>query len=326
MIIDIENYVRDKFYNTKFGIMKNLEEKSIRTIYNFINKYELGREGLLSNLISGKVNFKQQVGGEIYDIKLKDNKKYYYDVTQITNKQNNKHKICFLNLHDVNNSCLCFTFHSIETGITTIELNDLNANDNCVACLDPTHKFKIGDILMQIFLELIKTNREFRHIKSIKLQGNSTKKCFGYGIQLKYLRTITDGIPYYAKYGFRPSYPSDQQTFRFNREHHEKKIILKSKILIKIFDDLQNMENKNTYNVYKQYLRPQLLLQNKINPAILLRKLMDIENTDLVLENNKKISSLEKNSFCELVNITIKQIFEVCGYKDYYVDLWTLSL
>jgi hypothetical protein len=243
MSINIDNYVRENLYNTKFGYIKNLEEKSMQTIYDFIHNNNITRDGILTNLTSGIVNIKKQIGGEIFNIKLKDGMTYYYDVRQIISENNNEHKICFVNIRHVKYNCLCFTFHSKKTGIDTIELNDLNATEDCIACDDNKNKFKIGDILMQIFIELVKTNDEFTHIKNIILQDNSTKKCYGYGIQLKYLKTITDGIPYYAKYDFRPVYKKDIETFRYNRNLHASNIILDNKILIKNFEDMKKEKN-----------------------------------------------------------------------------------
>jgi len=309
MLVNIDNFVRENLHNTKFGYLKNLEEKSIQTIYNFIYNNNISRDGILTKLTCGTINIKKQVGGNIFNIKLKDNKTYYYyDVKQITS-QNNKHNICFVNIRHTNNNCLCFTYHSKETGNTTIELNDLNASEDCIACEDKKHKFKIGDILMQIFLELIRNNDNFKHIKSVTLQDNSTKKCYGYGIQLKYLKTITDGIPYYAKYGFRPVYFEDNERFRYNRAHFKNKIILLNKILIEIFDKMKKEENKTAYTTYKKFLRDKILGQEKINPAILLKKMMSIETENF---DDIKLSSDDKNGFCEIVNIKIKSIFEAC--------------
>lgn len=323
MLVNIDNFVRENLYNTKFGKMKNLEEKSIRTIYNFIHNNNITRDGILTNLTSGIINIKKQIGGQIFNIKLKDNQTYHYDVRQITSTKNNEHKICFVNIRDADNDCLCFTYHTKETGITTMELNDLNASEDCIACKDKENKYKIGDILMQIFLELIKTNDEFKHIKTITLQDNSTKKCFGYGIQLKYLKTITDGIPYYAKYGFRPVYREDIERFRYNRTHFKTNVILENKILIEIFDKMKKEKNISAYNTYKKYLRNKLLEQEQINPAVLLRKMMNVE-----IENfdDKQLTNEEKNGFCEIINMKIKRIFEVCGYKDYEVDKWFLNI
>jgi hypothetical protein len=323
MIVNIDNYVRKKLHNTKFGKMKNLEEKSMRTIYDFIHNNNISRNGILTKLTSGVINIKEQKGGEIFNIKLKDNKKYYYDIRQITSKRGNEHRICFVNIRDIKNNCLCFTYHSRETKITTLELNDLNATEDCIACDDKKHNFKIGDVLMQIFLELIKTNNEFTHIQTIELQDNSTKKCFGYGIQLKYLRTITDGIPYYAKYGFRPAYLEDIETFRYNRNLHRTNITLRNNILIKIFDKMKNESNMGAYNIYKKYIRNSLLEEKYVDPIIILKKLMNIEREKF---DDIELTTEEKNRFCEIVNIKIKNIFNACGYRDYNVDKWILKI
>ena len=323
MLVNVDNFVRENLHNTKFGKMKNLEEKSIRTIYDFIHNNNITRDGILTNFTSGVINIKEQVGGEIFNVKLKDDKTYYYDVRQITSDDNNKHRICFVNIRHIKNNCLCFTYHSKETGITTMELNDLNATEDCIACGDKKNKFKIGDILMQIFLELIRTNDEFKHIKSITLQDNSTKKCYGYGIQLKYLKTITDGIPYYAKYNFRPIYVEDVERFRYNRNRYKRNVVLDNKILIKILDNMEKEKNISAYSVYKKYLKDKLIEQEKINPSILLKKMMSIETENF---DDRKMTNNEKNGFCEIINLTLKSIFEACGYKDYNVDKWILNI
>ena len=76
------------------------------------------------------------------------------------------------------------------------------------------------------------------------------------------------------------------------------------------------------YTVYKKYIESTLTKTTDINPAILLRRLIELENMKLSFE----LSNDEKMSICELVNFAIKKIYLVCGYKDYYSDLWVLSL
>jgi hypothetical protein len=318
MLVDIDSYVRSKIYYTKYGELKNRSERAMRKIYDFIHEYKITRDGILTNFASGNIELKKQIGGEIFNIKLKDNKSYYYDVKQLTSKNNKKHKICFVNIRNDSTNCLCFTYHSKETGLDTLELVDLNAVEDCIYCEDKKNKFKIGDILMQIFLELIRTNKEFTHIKKITLQDNSTKKCYGYGIRLKYLRTITDGIPYYAKYGFRPTMNEDKPRFRKNRELFKKNNLLDSKILINIFEKIKNEINIYAYETYKNYLKKDLVKKEKIDIKQLLRDMMDIEKT--------KLENKYKNGFCEILNLTIRNIYFACGYEDYYEDLWTLEI
>jgi hypothetical protein len=176
----------------------------MRIIYDYIHDNKIGRIGKLIKIDKGIIKFKKHVEGTIEEIKLKDNKKYYYDIEKIISKKSNKHNICFVNLRENNYNCLYFNYNSKETRDTVLILNDLNSNDDCIVCKDENHKYKVGDILMQIFLEYIKNNKDIKHITEIQLQDNSMKKCYSIGIKLKYLRTIISGEPYYAKYGFRP--------------------------------------------------------------------------------------------------------------------------
>jgi hypothetical protein len=320
MLVNIDSYVRSKIYYTKYGELKNRSERAMRKIYDFIHEYKITRDGILTNFASGNIEFKKQIGGEIFNIKLKDNKSYHYDVKQLTSKNNKKHKICFVNIRDDSTNCLCFTYHSKETKLDTLELVDLNAIEDCIYCEDKKNKFKIGDILMQIFLELIRTNKEFTHIKKITLQDNSTKKCYGYGIPLKYLRTITNGTPYYAKYGFRPYNKKNVEIFRENREVFKKNNLLDTKILNNIFEETRNETNIYAYETYKNYLKKDLVKKEKIDIKQLLRDMMDIEKT--------KLENKYKNGFCELLNMKIIDIYLACGYKSFvgHDDRWVLEI
>lgn len=50
---------------------------------------------------------------------------------------------------------------------------------------------------------------------------------------------------------------------------------------------------------------------------------MSIENEKF---NGVKLTSEGKNGFCEIMNMKIKKIFLICGYKDYNVDKWILNI
>jgi hypothetical protein len=320
MLVNIADHIRNKIYNTKYGNLKNRSERAMRRIYDLIHKYKIPNNGIFTDFTSGIINFKEQIGGTIFNIKLKDNKTYRYNVKRFIPENNNEHGICFININDEKIDCLCFTYHTKKSGLNTLELVDLNAIEECIYCKDKKHKFKIGDILMQIFLELIRTNEEFSHIKKITLQDNSTRKCFGYGIRLKYLRTITDGIPYYAKYGFIPYYNKNAQIFRDNKELFKKNNSLNNLVLINIFEEIKNEDNKYAYKTYLKYLKNDLIKKEKIDIKQLLRNMMNIENSNL--------QDKYKSGFCEILNMKIMDIYFACGYKDYggNDDRWTLDI
>ena len=269
------------------------------------------------------INFKNQnggAGGIITEVKLKDDKKYYYNIERIVSKNSNKYNICFINIRENNNNCLCFKYSSKESILT---LTELSANDDCVVCQDKSHKYKVGDILMQIFLQYVKDNKDVKHITEIQLQDTSIKKCYGIGIKLKYLRTITHGAKgtYYAKYGFRPQTKLDYKTYKYNRELYKKGVHINSSIIKDIFK-LSKELKKSVYKAYKKYIEASLSKANDIDPAILLKRLIELENMKKPFE----LSNEEKSSICELVSFTVKNIYLACGYKDYEIDLWTLQL
>jgi hypothetical protein len=73
---------------------------------------------------------------------------------------------------------------------------------------------------MQIILELVRNKQQFSHIDKIELADSSQKQCYDIGLKLIYLRTMTHGIPYYAKFGFRPMLKTDyEDVFVHNRNN-----------------------------------------------------------------------------------------------------------
>jgi len=265
MIVDIRKFIYDKLYNHEDDRMENTNYKALRNIWDFVSIYNLGIKAELTT-VSEKVNFKKQIGGNAFSIKLKDNKTYIYHLDKLTslNKNNTQHQLCFLNLNE-DNKCLCFSFHTKETGIDVLKLQDLIIHDNVeyIECDDPIHKFKSGDILVQILIELVKTNEAFSHIKIIQAQDNSVKRCHSIGIQLKYMRTITDAIPYYAKFGFLPQKKSDNMVFEYNKNiHMETPKIINSKTFDDLFLEIKE-DNEILYNFYKSTHRDSILNKKK---------------------------------------------------------------
>ena len=47
------------------------------------------------------------------------------------------------------------------------------------------------------------------------------EKCYDISLKLVYLRTMTDGIPYYARFGFRPVLQTDYDIFKYNRTNYK---------------------------------------------------------------------------------------------------------
>ena len=321
MIVDIHKFILKKFYNYEDGRIENTNYKALRNIYDFLDEYKIGINGKKTT-ISENIDFKRQTGGSIFSIKLTDNKKYKYHLDKITslNKNNTEHELCFLNINE-DQRCLCFTFHTKETGIDKLTIHDLliNDNDKYIECEEPKCSFKSGDILVKILIELVKTKEIFSHIKKIVLQDNSMKKCYGIGIQLKYLRTITDGIPYYAKFGFNPKQKTDLKIFEYNKKNF---LNISNRMNNKVFDDLFlkiKENNKKQYDFYENFFRGYILNNTQIEYKTFIRKMID-------MEKESKFSTKKKKITCELVANIIKPLFFLLGYKDYDSDLWVLRI
>jgi len=257
---------------------------------------------------------------------LKDDKKYYYNIERIVSKNSNKYNICFINIRENNNNCLCFKYSSKESILT---LTELSANDDCVVCQDKSHKYKVGDILMQIFLQYVK---DIKHITEIQLQDTSMKKCYGIGIRLKYLRTITHGAkgtfgePYYAKYGFRPYEKKACEIYRYNRKLHKENVILDNKVVDKIFENTKDMNNKKPYLHYVNKYKKYVLKTNPIDIKLLINKIISKGDCEDIDTETRKIG-------CELLSYAILPLYNALGYKEYVDkdgsslgDIWTLKI
>ena len=336
MIVDIRKYIREKLYNREDERIENTNHKALRGIYDFIGDYKIGINGKLTT-ITEHINFKGQIGGTVFSIKLADNKTYKYHLDKITslNKNNTEHELCFLNINE-DERCMCFTFHSKETGINILTIHDLliNDNDEYIECDKPQKNIKsgmsdfignlahivwLGELLVKILIQLVKTNDAFSHIKYIELQDNTIKKCYGIGIQLKYLKTITDGIPYYAKFGFKPKKKSNDEIFEYNKNKYiEAPKFIKNDKFDNLFTILK-MDNVKLYKFYETTYKPYILNNKKIEYIPFIRQMIDREKDSKISASNKKLT-------CELVAEIIKQLYILIGYKDYDTDLWVLKI
>jgi hypothetical protein len=292
----------------------------IQNIINHLNFNNYSGKGILTRK-SYPIHLLEQVGGVKKEIKLKDGYTYEYHIDEIIPIDSKNNRLCFVNIDESQDYCACLLYNTKKSGKTVLRIEGIFNGEDCIKCINKNNKYKVGNILMQIILEIIKTRKEFEHITEIQLQDTSIKKCYGIGIKLKYLRTITHGEPYYAKYGFRPQTKLDYKTYKYNRELYKKGVHINSSIIRDIFR-LSKELKKSVYKTYKKYIEASLSKANDIDPAILLKRLIELENMKKPFE----LSNEEKSSICELVSFTVKNIYLACGYKDYEIDLWTLQL
>ena len=243
-------------------------------------------------------------------------KKYYYNINDIEPVGKSKYKMLFLTFDDIN-ECACLTFGKKESNNTVLRIDGIKSFDtqeikhrlisgahrennhifsecDCILCNDKKHKFKSGDILMQIILELVKNDPRFSHIDKIELSDSSQKKCYDIGLKLIYLRTMTHGIPYYAKFGFRPMLKTDyEDVFIHNRNNFKLNKTMSKKDLFEIIKKKKiNMSNK-TYVIYEKYIKKHILNNENIDPVIFISQTIKIVDNSMSKNKNKNIKIID---------------------------------
>jgi hypothetical protein len=229
------------------------------------------------------------------------------------------------------NECACLTYGKKESNNTVLRIDGIKSFDECIFCKDKKHKFKSGDILMQIILELVKNNPQFSHIDKIELADSSQKQCYDIGLKLIYLRTITHGIPYYAKFGFRPVLKTDyEDVFVHNKNNFKlNKTMIRDELLKIINKKKRNMSDK-TYNVYKKYIKKHILNNEIIDPVIFISQTIKIVDNSIAEDKDDKIkiidNKVELECLCDFISNIYIDIYKFLGYKNYEKNLWVLQI
>jgi hypothetical protein len=330
----MEVFIARTVYN-KFKYLHYVEET--QNILEIINRDCRLSKGLMTHSKS-KLYFKSQVGGKKQMIKLKDGKTYEYHIDTIVPYDDTKKQISFLNLTETNDNCMFLFFDTqnskentpgfgsactydnpavsggTERRMIPLYIQSISNQDDCIKSEDNRYKYKVGDILMQIIIQLVKEKKLFSHIKQIELTDISKKMCYGIGLQLIYLRTITHGIPYYAKYGFRPNNEEDYDIFKYNRNNFKLNKTITNDKLLQIIEKSKSNDN----NSYKKYFYDYIKSNNIINPKILL--------TDMIKVMNNTNDVNEKKEICNFIHKIYKKIFNILGYKDYENKIWILEI
>ena len=310
MEVAISKVIRKKFKYT------NNEE--IVDILSFISDKCMKSKGILIES-TGKLSFKIQKGGKKKLIKLEDDKVYEYHVDGITPLDDNQKQLNFMNLTENHDNCVCLYFDrkkNKNSEDNSLIIQSLMNDEDCVKSEDKSHKYKVGDILMQIIIKLVQVEEPFNHIKQIEVSDVSKKKCYKLGLELIYLRTITHGIPYYAKFGFRPKNILDYEVFKYNRNNYKLNKSIKNEELFNIIRE--SRLSKKTEDIYKKYFYDYIKNTININPIILLRDMIN----SIDLTNNVD----EKKEICNFINVIYKKIYKILGYKEYEDRIWILKI
>ena len=301
---------------TVYSKFNYINSELIQNIMNYLNFNNYAGKGILTRK-TYPINLLQQVGGVKKEIKLKDGYNYEYHIDEIIQIDDKNNRICFFNIEESHDNCACLLYNTKKSGKTILRIEGIFNGEDCIKCVDKKHKYKVGNILMQIIIELVKSSKEFSHITEIELSDTSIKKYNGFGLQLKYLRTITHGEPYYAKYGFRPNSEYDIDIFRFNRSNYRLNKIILNKELFKIITDAKL--DKQTNEVYKKYLYNYIKSNNEIDPKIYLTELINLINYKNITENEKKY-------IWNFVYSIYQNLYDKLGYKNYRDKIWILQI
>jgi len=300
-----------------------------QNIIMYMQKYNIGNKGI-STKTKHKIKFKNQIGGENYEIELKDCKTYYYNINDIEPISKTKYKMLFMTFDDIN-ECACLTFGKKDSNNNILRIDGIKSFDECILCKDEKHKFKSGDILMQIILELVKNDPQFSHIDKIELADSSQKQCYDIGLKLIYLRTMTHGIPYYAKFGFRPVLKTDyEDVFVHNRNNFKlNKTMIRDELLNIIKKKKKNMSDK-TYEVYEKYIKKHILNNENIDPVIFISQTIKIVDNSMSKNKNKSIKIIDDNvelsGLCDFISKIYIDIYKFLGYEKYEENLWELKI
>jgi hypothetical protein len=305
-----------------------------QNIYDYNNLYNIGSKGKLIRY-KKDINFKYQIGGKTYEIKLDNEIKYEFYIDEIIPETNKKRRMCFMS-NSYSYECLCVLFGTKESGDNKMRIESVLGSNECIKCDNKEKKIKAGDTLIQILLKIVKSNKKFAHIKKIELADTSKKSCYDIGIELLYLRTITHGIPYYAKFGFRPNNDDDYNIFKKNRNNFKLNKTITNNELIEIIETSKKKFNKDTYIIYKKYIEKYILNNKNINVQMFIIELIDIIDISLgkkemIKENifigNKIIKNKESmKGICDLLNCICKTIYKKLEYEEYHSKIWILYL
>src|SRR3990167_10657461 len=124
-----------------YEYFNDIKDTEIRqNIIRYMENYNISNKGI-STKTKHKLVFKNQIGGEIYDIKLKDNKTYYYNINAIEPIGKTKYKMLFLNFDNIN-ECACLTFGTKKSKHKVLRIDGIKSFEDCIMCKDNKHKFK----------------------------------------------------------------------------------------------------------------------------------------------------------------------------------------
>ena len=144
-----------------------INSEVIQNILNHLNFNNYAGKGILTRKtypihLLEQVGAKGTFGGVKKEIKLKDGYTYEYHIDEIIPIDSNHNRLCFVNIDDpfrastsVDESqfyCGCLLYNTKKSGKTILRIEGIFNGEDCIKCVDKKHKYKVGNILMQIII------------------------------------------------------------------------------------------------------------------------------------------------------------------------------
>ncbi len=325
MEISIKNYISDKIQH--LGVdnlyIEHLYADQLQNIYDMMNKFGIYGKGVLYTQ-KKKIIIKNQIGGIKHKMKFGPNN-FSYHLDTIIPYSSGRNRICFMNIDETHDNCACLLYNTKSSGKTSLIIEGIISDDK-------NFKYKTGDILMLIILKLVQTDKNFSHITKIKLSDVSKKRCYGFGIELKYLKTICDGITFYSKYGFRPEKTSDDflnnsvmtdyKIFYENKKIFKQNRMISNEDIKKVILDSNLSTNENLF--YTKYIKSYVDLTPLIDTSIFIVNLLNL--VFVSRDDDVKVSDNTKKIACEFVMSIYKNLYRKIGYLEYKHNIWVKEL
>jgi len=252
------------------------------------------------------LNFVNQQGAGI-EIFTQNKTKFKYNVeyAKPINKDYTHNEVRLLTLNEGNDGCALIL---IDKNRNEANIQSVSNYSDCIICDEPYVKYKVGAIMIQIIIHECKKLK----IKKIILEDNSKIYFTGSSIELIFYRTMTQGTPYYSKFGFKNILPL---IVRENKNNWIKKPKIKKNKLIKMLE--KKINDKETYLVdllkkilekYNDNILVSDFLINVFEQAINKEK-------EITERRNKGETIKHVNSYAKIIYLIIKELYIVCEYQ-----------
>ena len=293
-------------YNRLIKLYKN-DKSQLSSIlgifYNIKTDFQI-----INKSINKYLHFENQLGGEIKNLSINNNK-YYYNVeyAKPLNKEYKNNEVYLITVNEGTRGCGLIL---IDNKIYHANIQSVSDYSECIKCENPNIKYKVGAIMMQIIIDECKK----LNIKKITLEDNSKKYFSGYSIELIYYRTIAQGTPYYSKFGFKHITPLKVRNNQNN--WNTKPIITKSKI-IKLFDNNVDKDIEDNSDIIKLFNKIVDKFIDKIFISDFVINLFDKavkKEKDISEKRDLKLVKNKINLYAKILFLILKDLYIEAGY------------